>query len=1383
MAESINLSKFDPEAHPQGVYEAFCDFIEQFAYEYDAVAKDPPKDATDAVAWIESNKRKVFLGKYSSRTLQKEYEDATTETQRLTMKFSDMVKILKTRFKATANTTLANFRFHKISQNEGESFDAFSIRVKREALNCDFKCASDDCTVWDTIVRDQIVIGTRNDEIRRHALKEQWNLSTVLLQGRSLESADLGASIIKKEEDPEGSVNRTRPGKYSKKYRKEFKAKDSKKEKARCLTCSSQKCAGKKHCPAHKMTCFECNEKGHFRGAPACPKLHKMKRSKSESRRLEESDSETSSSTNETSQSESSDSDSDRKVNFIKSAKHITKIRRMRRAEKKRKTKRESPRYEVEVIIKETKIKAFADTGADICIMSKKNAEELNLPIKRTRMKIKPYGSKRVKCCGEYIGTIMFGENVTNASVYILDQDVETLLSGRVSEDLNIIQFNDEPIRKVETASTPEKAEFVNSYPEVFSDKIGTLKGHKVKIHIDPEVKPVAQPSRPVPFHLRSKFERELKKMEEDGIIEEHEGPAPWTSNVVLAPKEEGQMRITVDMRHPNKAIHATNIPIPRVEEVKAKLAGAKYFSKLDFKSAFHQLEIEEESRYMTVFHAGHRLMRYRRLTMGTKPATGELNKALSPIFQDIKEAHIIHDDLVIATESKERHEEVLHECLRRIRDRGMTLNIKKCYLIQTEIPFWGIIINSEGVSPDPEKVQALKLASRPKNKEELLSFLCMVQSNKEFITSISKKSEHLRKLTKKNAQFRWDSRCEKEFKLLKKEFSEDILMRHYDPDMKTFISVDAHRSGLSAILQQGDSIENAKPVYIASRATTPVEAKYPQLDLEALAIDYALRRFRFYLVGGPKVEVITDHKPLVSIFSNLRSGSIRTDRIKLRHQDIDFQVTWRKGKDNPADFLSRHAVPLEKLPRYIRKETKEFEKTIWFIQFSPYTEAISMDRIIHMTKNDLVLCKLMESIQKGYIHKSDRELKPYQKVFDKLTISDEGLILKEDRIVLPAKLHGDALTKAHQGSHPGINSLKRRLRAHFWFPSLNEEAERLVKNCNECLLFSPKYTKEPIASQKVPEKAWSKVSIDLFGPMPNKRHVLVVTDNMSRFPAAKIVPSTDAKSVIPALDQIYCDYGQPESHRTDNGPPFNSADFERFNNENGIEHIKTFPYHPQANPAECFMKPLGKTMKAAAYNKKDQEKALNTLLSNYRATPHNSTNIAPGAIMFRHGYTKDFPRTEISDKKINEGRNLDESKKEARKEKVNSSRHRSKCEVGDTVLIKNNCKSKFQPLFGPTEYEVIEKKDGGVIAVSRGDNTSARRHLDDVKQVPRTIPSEVEPENPFNTHPIVTPQADESSEDPSPEEEADTALAGQEPLRRSKRKKYANPKFDDYVL
>jgi len=246
------------------------------------------------------------------------------------------------------------------------------------------------------------------------------------------------------------------------------------------------------------------------------------------------------------------------------------------------------------------------------------------------------------------------------------------------------------------------------------------------------------------------------------------------------------------------------------------------------------------------------------------------------------------------------------------------------------------------------------------------MSFLCMVQPNHDFIEGIAQKSEHLRKLTKKHAEFKWNSNCEKEFKCIKKSFTEDALMRHFDPTLPTFISVDAHNSGLSAILQQGNSLEEAKPILLASRATTAVEARYPQLDLEALAIDFALRRFRYYLIGGPQVTVITDHKPLISIFANIRLGSIRVDRIKLRHQDIDYKVIWRKGKDNPADFLSRHAIPLEELPKDIKKETKEFEKTIWFIQYAPFTEAVSMERIIKHTKQDPLLEKLKTQIVKG---------------------------------------------------------------------------------------------------------------------------------------------------------------------------------------------------------------------------------------------------------------------------------------------------------------------------------------------------------------------------------------------------------------------------------
>ena len=77
--------------------------------------------------------------------------------------------------------------------------------------------------------------------------------------------------------------------------------------------------------------------------------------------------------------------------------------------------------------------------------------------------------------------------------------------------------------------------------------------------------------------------------------------------------------------------------------------------------------------------------------------------------------------------------------------------------------------------------------------------------------------------------------------------------------------------------------------------ATSKFEQRYTQLDLEGIAVDFGLRRFRQYLIVGPQVNVITDHKPLVSIFQNKRLGSLRLDRIKLHHQDINFKFTWKK--------------------------------------------------------------------------------------------------------------------------------------------------------------------------------------------------------------------------------------------------------------------------------------------------------------------------------------------------------------------------------------------------------------------------------------------------------------------------------------------------------
>ena len=214
---------------------------------------------------------------------------------------------------------------------------------------------------------------------------------------------------------------------------------------------------------------------------------------------------------------------------------------------------------------------------------------------------------------------------------------------------------------------------------------------------------------------------------------------------------------------------------------------------------------------------------------------------------------------------------------------------------------------------------------------DEVKSFLCMIRSNGQFIPDLAAATANLRELTRDINTFVWSEAHETEFQNLEKAFNEDVLLRNYDTNVPTFIFVDAHYTGLSAILTQGASIGATKAVAIASRTTTDAEKNYSQLDLEATAIDFGLRQFRHILVGGPPVTIITDQQPLVSLWTSKRKPLSRIERILLRHQDINHRVVWRKGKDNPADYTSRHAIPIDKLPACIKEEAKSIRNSSFF--------------------------------------------------------------------------------------------------------------------------------------------------------------------------------------------------------------------------------------------------------------------------------------------------------------------------------------------------------------------------------------------------------------------------------------------------------------------
>ena len=152
-----------------------------------------------------------------------------------------------------------------------------------------------------------------------------------------------------------------------------------------------------------------------------------------------------------------------------------------------------------------------------------------------------------------------------------------------------------------------------------------------------------------------------------------------------------------------------------------------------------------------------------------------------------------------------------------------------------------------------------------------------------------------------------------------------------------------------------------------------------------------------------------------------------------------------------------------------------------------------------------------------------------------------------------------------------------------------------------------------PLSSTPIPDHPWDSVSLDLFGPLPDKSHILVSRCNLSRFPNAKVVCSTSAQHMLQALGAIYNNFGNPQEHKADNSPPFNSQEFKDFSTARGISVKHSYPYHPQGNEAECFMKPLGKAVKVAPDTNKPVQEAVDDLLIDYRSTPHPATGLAPG--------------------------------------------------------------------------------------------------------------------------------------------------------------------------
>ena len=1360
---------FNPDKHPSNTWKAFRTFASRFELRYAAQFTEPPKSAMDSAIqrwelehppveagdrkptpnvhqfdtmkeqWKSKDKVSKVLGMFSSERVYEDWMIAEPdEPARSNATWIEFKTKMENLYKPTENSTLNNYQFRSVTQNLDETFPSFCVRVEKEAKSCSFKCQHLDCSAEATAIRDQIIIGTTDSRIREKALLDSWNLASLRTEGTKMESASRGEAEISG-----GAVNKISNYSFS-------SLKNRKSAKPGGLTYTCYNCGevfrgpAFKHneiCIARNQKCRTCGKRGHL------PKYCRINKDLKYSE-VENGD------------DGSDDAEDVKAIEDIKGDIYNINIFKISASDRdefvsQKRNLQENPEFKVEVVINGSLATVTADTGARVCVCGEVEARKWNLldRIIPTPVKIKPYNSPAVPTIGKARCAVTIGTTSIPVEWYILKGKCEPILSGSASVNLGIIHFTKQPpiympIKminvKLEKNSQEQIQNLLAKRREVFSHTLGKHRSYRVKLHTDPNIKPVIEPPRPTPYHLRERVDKALEEMLKNDVIEEHPvgDPTPWISNAVYVPKPNGSLRVTLDARNINRAIQSSNLPIPRQEDIKAKLGGSSIFSKMDFSSSFWQLELYPESRGMTVFNLNDKLYRYKRLIMGVKSAQGELNAALRPIFRNIPGVHFIHDDVIVASNNITDHIKSLDDCLAAIQKEGLTLNEGKCHFGMDQVTFWGMIINKEGVHPDPEKVDCLEGLERPRNKDELHSFICMMQSVSEFIPSFSRKAAPLRQLLKMKARFNWEQHHQECFNYLLSEFRKDVLLRYFDISKPTYLFTDAHKTGLGAILAQGDSIETALPVAVASRTTTDAEKNYPQIDLEGLGVDYALFRFRHYIVGSPNtITVVTDHQPLCAVFNGNRSGSIRTERYKQRNQDIKFKVMYQKGKDNQTDFLSRRAAPMRKNSEE-QQRAEGINNLLYTLHTTPIIDRITLKAIAEETSNDSVLMKLQKIVKasKTYIPKHEVEdLLKFKPILPEITITGNGILLKGERIILPDTLQSLAIQLSHQGSHPRQCSIERRLRYHFFFHNMNTKVSSYLAKCVECSIFTDKKCKEPIKAHKVPDRCWEKVSVDLFGPMPSRKHVVVIQDLASRFPAAKIVSSTAADKVIPAMTELYDEIGNPEVQLSDNGPPFNSASMNKFAQERDIKLEKIPPLHPSANPVETFMRPLGKTMKIANYNGSSDKEALHHLLQNYRDTPHPSTGVPPAAMMFRSTMSGTFPQRVITDDDIEASRRYDKQQKYEKEEQVNSSKYKKQSDisVGDKVLVRNyRRRSKFQPLFNPEQYIVIGISDyGRKLEIERlADGQTLIRHPDDLKRF--YLPPKPAPEKVITTSP-----------------------------------------------
>ncbi|XP_055632607.1 uncharacterized protein K02A2.6-like [Toxorhynchites rutilus septentrionalis] len=419
-------------------------------------------------------------------------------------------------------------------------------------------------------------------------------------------------------------------------------------------------------------------------------------------------------------------------------------------------------------------------------------------------------------------------------------------------------------------------AQLQADHQAVFNNSLGHCKKTKVKLFLKPNAKPVFCSKRPVPFNTISLVDAELTRLQSQGIITPIDF-SEWAAPIVAVRKPNGKVRICADYSTGlNEVLEANHYPLPTPEEIFAQLNGSAVFSIIDLSDAYLQVEVDEESKKLLTITTHRGLFQFNRLAPGVKSAPGAFQRLVDTMIADIPGVRSFLDDVIIFGPTWEAHKASLNKLLQRLEEYGLHVKLEKCRFFQTEIGYLGHIVDRNGIRPDPEKLQAIASIPAPTNVSELRSYLGAINFYGRFVRNMHELRHPLDKLLKKDTKWKWDSDCQKSFLRFKQVLQSDMLLTHYDPKLPIIVAADASSTGIGAVIFHEFPNGYLKAIQHASKSLTPVEQGYGQPEKEALALIYGVTKFHKYLLGR-RFTLLTDHKPLVSIFGSKKGIPLHT--------------------------------------------------------------------------------------------------------------------------------------------------------------------------------------------------------------------------------------------------------------------------------------------------------------------------------------------------------------------------------------------------------------------------------------------------------------------------------------------------------------------------